>query len=457
MEEFKGPRWWFYNMSNTGQALFDTLFMAFYASFLLPPAEKISEGMIQFISDKTFFGVLTILGLLMIFGRLVDAFADPLIASLSDRSTSKFGRRRVFLMAGGFPLAFFTVMIFFPPVGSTSIFNAIYLAIIFGLFFFFYTIYVAPYLALIPELGHTEKQRLNITTVQGYFALLGGGIALIGGPLLYDMLKKPFGPVGAFQIMAVIMGGIGVLFLYLAVFAVDEKRFSDAKPSTIPFWESVKITLNNKIFLIFLITNMTFWFIFNTVRSSVIHITLTLLKGTEGDASLYNTLFFAGSGLFFIINWFLSKKLNKKTLMLLGLGSFACVSLLLSLTGLAIIPIDPKVWGLTLFALCGFPVAIFLVLPNVFVSEICDVDFKKTGERREGMYFGVHGFFVKVTLGLSAAALAFFYSAFGKDITNPLGVRLTIVAAAVVVLIGLIVFLRYPVLNEEKKTPVSSA
>jgi GPH family glycoside/pentoside/hexuronide:cation symporter len=102
------------------------------------------------------------------------------------------------------------------------------------------------------------------------------------------------------------------------------------------------------------------------------------------------------------------------------------------------------------FCLSGFPVAIFLVMPNVFISEICDLDFKQTGERREAMYFGVHGFFVKFILALSAATLAFFYSTFGKDIANPLGVRLTIVAAAVVVVIGFLVFLNYPLLETKK-------
>jgi GPH family glycoside/pentoside/hexuronide:cation symporter len=455
VEEFKGPRWLFYNMANTGQALFDTLCVSFAASFFLPPAEKIKEGLILFISDKTFLGVFTFLGLLMILGRVVDAIADPLIASWSDRSKSKFGRRRFFLIIGGLPLAFCGVMIFYPPVASTSIFNIIYCAIIFGLFFFFYTMWVAPYIALIPELGHTEKQRVNMTTTQGYFALLGGGIVLIGGPYLIDLLKKSVGLTAAYQIMAAIMGVIGLIFLYMAVFAVDEKKFSDAKPSTVPFWKSVKTTLTNKVFRIFLITNMTFWFIFNTVRSSVIHITVTILKGSEGDAGTYNALIFAGAGAFFILNLFLSRKVNKKTLYLFGLGSFALFSVLLTLTGLEFIPINPKIWGLTLFVLCGFPVAIFLVLQNVFIAEICDVDYKQTGERREAMYFGVHGFFVKLILGLSFASLSFFFIVFGKDVTNPLGVRLSIIAAGVVALIGLFVFLRYPILKEEKKEPDS--
>jgi len=115
---------------------------------------------------------------------------------------------------------------------------------------------------------------------------------------------------------------------------------------------------------------------------------------------------------------------------------------LIALTGL--VPVDPVVWGLVVFALFGFPTAVLLVLPNVFISELCDYDFRRTGERREAMYFGVHGFFLKLNLGVSAGLIAFFYSFFGKDIANPLGVRLALVAAAVVALVGLVVLIRYP-------------
>ena len=97
--------------------------------------------------------------------------------------------------------------------------------------------------------------------------------------------------------------------------------------------------------------------------------------------------------------------------------------------------------------LMGFPAAILMIIPNVIVSELCDVDEKKTGERREAMYFGVQGFFMKLNLGLSTASLALFYSLFGKDISNPLGVRLALLLGSAVALVGLIAMTRYP---EEK-------
>jgi len=136
MEEFKGKRLFLYNMSTAGWTLLDSIWLTFYIAFLLPPHEKVAEGMIPFVSNERFFGIITVLGAVILFGRIIDAIVDPLIAFWSDRSTSRFGRRRFFLIIGGLPLAISTVLIFFPPVAHASFINGIYLAIVFGLYFF---------------------------------------------------------------------------------------------------------------------------------------------------------------------------------------------------------------------------------------------------------------------------------------------------------------------------------
>jgi len=447
MEDFKGARRFFYNFSNAGQALFDTLINTFYPIFLFPPREMLDKGMIQFLSEKTYFGFFTIVGLIMLFGRVIDAFVDPFVATTSDRSKSRLGRRRQFLIFGGVPLALSAVLFFFPPILATSYLNAVYLAVILGVFFISYSMYVAPYIALIPELGHNEKQRIDLATVQAYFALAGGAIALLGVPILLELFKGA-GPIQAYQIMAVIMGIIGVIFLYFAVFAVDEKRFSDAKPSSMPIMESLRKTFKNKSFIAFLFANMCFWFIFNTVRSSVEHIAKTILKGDE-TLSFFCFAIMLGSGvIFFVVTGILAKKLGKKPIYLIGLGSMAFVAALIGISGL--VPIDAKIWGIVCFALMGIPVSIFLTLPNVFISEVCDLDLKSTGEHREAIYFGVHGFFQKLTVCLSAVVLAYLFLTFGKDVANPAGVRLTIFVSSAVAAIGFFVFLFAPVFKEKK-------
>jgi GPH family glycoside/pentoside/hexuronide:cation symporter len=442
MEQFKGIRLFLYNLSTMGHALFDRISVFFLVPFLIPSKERIAEGMIQFLSDQTYLYFFTVVGVIMLFGRIVDAVSDPLVAYLSDRSKAKIGRRKIFMIFGGVPLALSTVLIFFPPVPSPSVINAVYLAGVIGLFYLAYTIYVAPYIALIPELGHTEKARLNITTVQGYFALAGGAVVMIAGPNLLGIFEKTVGPAASYQYTMVIFGILGVILLYSAVFAVNEKKYSSAQPSTVPLVKSFKMTIKNRPFIIFLIADLAFWFVFNIISASVIPIGETLMRVSTEEAGFNLILLFVVAGLCFILVNILSKKIGIKPVLVIGLTSFALLAVLIAITGF--IPCDPKIWGLAVFALFGFPVSILLTIPNVFISELCDYDFRLSGERREAMYFGVHGFFLKFNIGISSFVLAFLYLFFGKDVANPLGIRLSAIAGSIVAIIGMLIFLRYP-------------
>ena len=442
MEAFKGKRLFLYNLSTTGWVLLDSIWLTFAIVFLLPPQEKVAEGMIPFVSNERYWGIVTVLGAVMLLGRIIDAVADPLVASWSDRSASRFGRRRFFLIIGGLPLALSTILIFFPPIPYTSFINGIYLAIVFGFYFFFFTVYVVPYLALIPELGHTEKDRISITTAQGYFSLIGSAVVMIGGPLLLTFFMQNTDYVGSYRKMVICLAILGALLLYAAVLAVDEKRFSDAQPSKVPLVDSFKRTVKNKYFIIYLLANMSLWFLFNIVRSSALPIVITLMGADEAFASNIFTILFLIAAICFPLVAFLTRIRGKKFIIIITLGLFSMLSILLSLTGL--VPVNPKLWGLVIVGLMGFPAAVLMIIPNVILSELCDVDYKKTGERREAMYFGVQGFFMKLNLGLSTASLALLYSIFGKDISNPLGVRLAPVLGAIVALLGLIVMTRYP-------------
>lgn len=441
MKEFKGMRLFMYNASTAGFALLDAIWLTFLVAFLLPPKEMLAEGMFLYISNERFWGIMTVLGAVIIFGRVIDSIADPLVAHWSDRSRAKMGRRRFFMLVGGLPLAICTVLLFFPPVPNISWINGAWLAIILGFYFLFFTIYVCPYLALIPELGHTEKARLKMTTSQGYFSLLGSSLVMIGGPLLIDFFSKTTTMTISYQKTVISLAIFGAVFLYLAVFAVDEKRFTNTKPSEVSFVSSFKSTIANKDFTYYLVAVIALFFLFNIMRSATIHVVITLMRADMVLASTMFTVVFLVAAVCFPLVAVLIKKWGKKLMMILGLALFSFLSVLIAITGL--IPVDPVIWGMVVMGLTGFPVAILIVLPNVVVAELCDEDYKKTGERREAMYFGVQGLFQKINLGLSTASLAFMFAAFGKDIANPLGVRLSFVLGSLVALIGIISMIRY--------------
>lgn len=83
----------------------------------------------------------TIIGGITAFGRIFDVFTDPMIASWSDRCTSK-GRRIPFLKGTSLPLALSTVLVFWSPVNENSWINAAFGAAVFcgagGLILMFY-------------------------------------------------------------------------------------------------------------------------------------------------------------------------------------------------------------------------------------------------------------------------------------------------------------------------------
>ncbi|MEA1940179.1 MAG: MFS transporter, partial [Candidatus Caldatribacteriota bacterium] len=310
MEKLKGKRLFLYNLSTTGWVLLDTIWLTFAIVFLLPPQEKVAEGMIPFVSNERFFGIITVLGAVVFLGRIVDAVADPLVAFWSDRSTSRFGRRRFFLIIGGLPLAISTVFIFFPPVADTSFINGIYLAIVFGFYFFFFTIYVVPYLALIPELGHNEKARIAITTAQGYFSLIGSAVVMIGGPFLLTLFMQNTDYVGSYRKMVICLAILGAILLYAAVIAIDEKRFSNAVSTKVSLIDSLKKTMKNKAFIIYLLANISLWFLFNIVRSSAIPIVITLMGANEAFAGNMFTILFIIAAICFPLVGYLTRILG---------------------------------------------------------------------------------------------------------------------------------------------------
>lgn len=119
-------------------------------------------------------GCVSAYGLARLIGGVVDSLADPFVGHYSDRSPSPLGRWREFLIIGIVPMVVIPGLLFFQPgePGSFSVF--LYLTVMLSLYYIFFTIYVAPYLALIPEIARTERHRVELSRPR----------SLIGGPII---------------------------------------------------------------------------------------------------------------------------------------------------------------------------------------------------------------------------------------------------------------------------------
>ena len=411
--------------------------------FYMPPEDGKTDFPDYIFQGNILLG-LTIIGLISFGGRIFDAFTDPFIANLTDKSTSKFGKRKRFMAIGAVPFAVFSVLIFYPIGGTDMMLNTAWLVLMCALFFFFFTVYVVPYNALIGELGHHPKDRMLISTLISVTFALG----FVLGGMAYTM-QSHFEGTGlssaeAFQISMVILACIALVCMLVPVFFLNENRYCKQTNSAIGFIESGKIVWQNKNFRYFVFSDLTYWLAVTIIQTGVIYYT-TILLGLEKDvASLFGAIAFPLSFALYIPINLAVARFGKKKIINLGFLLFACAFLLTFFLGK--IPISPMLQLMAVIVIAAFPLAIFGIIPTAIIADEVNRQTDENGDSQAAMYFGFRTFMMK--LGVSLALLIFpTLLNFGKSADNDFGVRLTAIAAFAFCLLGWFLFRNYKEVN----------
>lgn len=180
MKKLSTAKIWAFATGQLGWSLMSGLISNWLVYFYQPDDTAVSQGQTLFIPQGlVILGIFTVIGAITAFGRIFDAVTDPLIASWSDRCKSPRGRRMPFLRCASFPLSIATVLVFWSPINKTSWINAAFLFVMVMTYYLSITAYCTPYNALISELGHTQQERLNISTVISFTYIAGTAVAYL--------------------------------------------------------------------------------------------------------------------------------------------------------------------------------------------------------------------------------------------------------------------------------------
>ena len=129
--------------------LFTTMLNNYLIYFYQPTA---ASGLpILITQGYVFAGMLTVIGLIKALGHVIDAVSDPVVAALSDKSGHRDGRRIPFLRRYAVPFALCALLIFCSPFDAPLL-NDLWLAVFIWGYYIFYTLYMVPHSALLPEL-----------------------------------------------------------------------------------------------------------------------------------------------------------------------------------------------------------------------------------------------------------------------------------------------------------------
>lgn len=167
--------------------LFTTMLNNYLIYFYQPSKESGIPDLIP--QGRMVLGILTIIGLIKAVGHIIDAVTDPLIAASSDKSKNKNGRRIPLMKKAAIPFGLCALLMFFVPINSVSGWNAAWIAVFMWGYYFFFTLYMIPHTALIPELVQDGPLRVNTYTISSFFFVTGSALGYVS-PLIVSLFQK---------------------------------------------------------------------------------------------------------------------------------------------------------------------------------------------------------------------------------------------------------------------------
>jgi len=392
-----------------------------------------------------------IAGTALLVGKLTwDAINDPLVGYFSDRTRSRWGRRKPYMLIGAIPFGLTMWLLFSLPPGLTG--ASAFLAIL-GSFLLVdttQTLVSVPYYALSAELTLDYDERTSLISIRMIFTVLGYILGAAATTAVAGMfMGMGWSKTAAYSGMGALFGIVAIVTMLVTIFGVKETPNVDLKPAAMPAWPQIKHVLRNRPFVQYIIIS-TIVSISFTLLTSLLPYYLTYQLDMTDQIPLV-MLVMLGTIALFLIPWrFVSVKMNKGPAYALGLA-IASAAILVTF----FLPRGPTpiIYGVAFFAGLGFSAQ--YVFPWSMIPDVIEVDQANTGERHEGIYFGVNAFLGKLTGAIGIAAAGWSLKLFGympnveQDTRALFGIRLFFAIVPVIAFAAALpLLIKYPITRQ---------
>lgn len=382
-----------------------------------------------------------------------NAINDPLLGSISDKTSTKWGRRKPYIIAGIYPLMIINIFLWTPPIASSQLVIFIYFLAIIIIWEFFYTMWNLNQTALFPELFRDLDQRAKANTLVQFFQIISLMIVFILPSFFipkYDDPQYYTNYMYAAIVISLISAVSGTIFIK---FGFKERiEFSKEYERAPSFLNSLRYTFKNKAFRMYIVATFALWYTFAMLP------TITPLYGSFVlgiNSSLILSLFLAIAFISSIIFLFLWKHILRKN----GAKKTYIYVLVAFIATLApFMFISDMIAAFIAYFCIGIGLAGAFIIRDVTLSAIIDEDELNTGIRREGSFYGVHGFMIKLTNVFVFISIALVFNSVGWAVFDPVGTSeetifglrsLMFLFPSFFLVLGLIVFLKFPIDKEK--------
>jgi GPH family glycoside/pentoside/hexuronide:cation symporter len=324
-------------------------------------------------------------------GRVLDAVTDPLMGFVSDRTHTRLGRRRPYMLVAALPLWIVFVLVWSPAssLSPTGVF--VHLLACYLLLYVFMTIFSIPYVALGMELTPSYDDRTRLFGVRQLFMVVGTAAGMLAP---FAFAEAMGGKASGYPTMALSLGGIGAVLIVIASVRIRERPRAEVQDQ-LAFFRGLRVTAANRPFRILLLVYLASHVGGSFIAPLSLFIAKYVIK-VEWAMQPVMLAYLAGSMLSIPIWLRLSRAYGKNRTwtigMLVGVSAYAT-----SYT------YHEGTWVLwvVLGAVVGAAGGCTMTLGPAIAADAIDQDELETGRRREGVFMGVWSLIDKAAVGLA--------------------------------------------------------
>ena len=358
---------------------------------------------LPFVYSKDFGLSLTDVGLILMVGRITDVITDPLIGFLSDRTRSRFGRRKPWIACGAAIMMVSAFMLFNPPFAVSNV----YLLTWAVLLWIGWTMVNIPYYAWGAELSDDYDERTRITGWRQFFGFLGN-VSVLSIPVLSGEF---FGYGSLPSEGLTIIGGLALVALPVMVgitlYAVPEpNRYGTA---TAPLLKNLNLVRKNGSFMLlfwaFLLMSLgTGW------GSATFMLFASFVVEAEGQTQAI-LLGYYGANIVALPFWvWVASKIGKKETWIIGGVMFVFVTpCFLALGG------GDLMWFFLILALYGIAGGNFGAISMSMKADVIEIAARRGGENISGAYIALWSLGQKLVAALALGIALPFLEWLGFD------------------------------------------
>jgi glycoside/pentoside/hexuronide:cation symporter, GPH family len=338
-------------------------------------------------------------GFAIMIGKIWDAVTDPVMGYISDRTRSRFGRRRPYILLGAIPLGLSMWFFFTNPGFGNPVALLVWATVALCMLNTTLTIVNIPYSALTPELTSNYNEQTILNSWRFGFAIIG---TILGAAIVLPTVQSFPTRSAGFSAAGLIMGSIMALTALITFATVREPGHETKELPTTGLLQTYLSVFRNKAFVILIITYALNILAINFLQGILVYY-FKYIYHAEAKTTGAMVILLCIAMAVIPLSIPLSKKIGKKATYQAGFSLLSLTCFVLYFAGHRL--------GINFFyimmGLAGVGLGLAYVAPWAMVPDTIEWDAVKTGNRKEGSYYGMWTFISKLGQALSIATSGF--------------------------------------------------